>query len=78
MLCGIEIDNMRETEREREREQKKKKKKKPRRLRAQKQVEKRWKWTIDWRVVGYINAETERQACKCVSRAAVIRFFFSL
>jgi hypothetical protein len=27
MLCGIEIDNMRETEREREREQKKKKKK---------------------------------------------------
>jgi hypothetical protein len=28
MLCGIEIDNMRETEREREREQKKKKKKK--------------------------------------------------
>jgi len=26
MLCGIEIDNMRETEREREREQKKKKK----------------------------------------------------
>jgi len=38
MLCGIEIDNMRETEREREREQKKKKKKLPWGRRAQKQV----------------------------------------
>lgn len=30
---------------------------------------------IDWRVGGYINAETERTGTKCVSHAAVIRFY---
>ena len=67
-----------ERERERERGQAQKttmRRTQKKRKKKKKEREKRWEMIIDWRVGGYINAETERTGTKCVSHAAVIRFY---